>query len=83
MLDDLSWRNRGSEVSRERRISCGNGVAVDWDEALVGLGHGHGRPGRDLSHLAWRGDGLGWVEVPRRGCGEALVAEVADGAGAE
>lgn len=83
MLDDLSRRNGGSEVSGKSCISRRDGVPVHRDEALVGLRHGHGRPGRDLSHLARRGDSLGRVEVARRGCGEARVAEVADGAGAQ
>lgn len=83
VLDDLGGRDGGSEVSGKRCISCGDGVPVDWDEALVGLRHGHGGPGCDLSHLARRGHGLGRVQVPRRGCGEARVAEVADGAGAQ
>lgn len=83
MLDDLRRRDGGSEVGGERRVSRRNGVPVHRDEALVGLRHGHGRPGRDLGHLARRGDGLGRVEVARRGRGEARVAEVADGAGAQ
>lgn len=61
-------------------------VSVDWDKALVGLGHGHGRPCWNCTHLSRRGNSLGWVEVPRGGGSSgsiAWVAKAADGAGAE
>lgn len=85
MLDDPGGRNRGSEVGWKSCVSWRDGVSVDGDKALVGLGHSHGCPGCDGSHLAWGGHSLGWVEVPCScsGSGVARVAEVAHRAGAE
>ena len=85
MLDDPGGRNGGSEVGRKSRVPWRDGVSVDGDEALVGLGHSHGCPGCDGSHLTWGGHSLGWVEVPGScgGSGVARVAEVAHRAGAE
>lgn len=83
MLDDFGGRDGRCEVGGESCVARGDGVAVDWDEALVGLRHRHGGPGGDLSHLAWRGHGGGRVQVPSWGGGEARVAQVTDGAGAQ
>lgn len=85
MLDDPGWWDRGREVGWKSCVSWWDGVSIDRDKALVGLGHSHGRPGCNRTHLAWGGNSLGWVEVPCS-CGSssvAGVAEVADRAGAE
>lgn len=86
VLDYPSRRSWGCKVSWECCVSWRDWVSVDWDKALVGLGHGHGRPCWNCTHLSRRGNSLGWVEVPRGGGSSgsiAWVAKVADGAGAE
>lgn len=85
MLDDPGRWDRGSEVSWKSCISWRDGVSIDGDKALVGLGHSHGCPGCYRSHLAWGRNSLGWVKVAcgSSGCSIARVAEVADRAGAE
>lgn len=86
MLDDPGWWDRGSEVSWKSCISWRDGVSIHRDKALVGLGHSHGCPGCNRSHLTCGRNSLGWVKVAcggGGGCSIAWVAEVADRAGAE
>lgn len=85
MLHHPGWLGRW-KVGGEGGVPWRDRVPVDGDEALVGLRHGHGRPGLNRAHLARGGDGLGRVEVTcsRGGSSRvAGVAEVAHGAGAQ
>lgn len=82
VLDYSSGWSRSRKVSWEGCVPWRDGVSVDGDKALMGLGHTHRRPGGNWSHLSRRSDRLSGVEVPSGGGSKAGVAEVADGTGA-
>lgn len=85
MLNDPGWRDRWREVGWKSGISWRDGVSINRDKALMGLGHSHGRPGCNRSHLAWGRNSLCWIQVACSSSSSCIarVAKVADRAGAE